>query len=137
MILLQCLSMINKTGTDLRNDELWRLQLLEQIPTFGKLDKINTMSNRWKRHEFSWHLLQEEIDLRYTFWKSHALSATLSWFFSILTHVNWSKSMHYSVKTFEKTSIKFNVPSLPKWQTVLLVFRNIGRSITDEKYFHV
>ena len=136
MISLQCLSMIHKTGTDLRNDELWRLHLLEQIPTFGELDKINTMSNRWKRHEFSWHLLQQGIDLRYTFWKSHALGAALSWFFSILTHVNWSKSMHYSVKTFEKTSIKFHVPSLPKWQTVLLLFRNIGRSITNEKYFH-
>ena len=41
------------------------------------------------------------------FWKSQALGAALSWFFSILTHVNLSKSKHYSVKTFEKTSINF------------------------------
>jgi len=70
------------------------------------------------------------------FWKSQALGAALSWFFSILTHVNLSKSKHYSVKTFEKTSIKFHVTSLPKWQKVLLIFRNIGRSITNENSFH-
>ena len=44
--LLQCLSMIHKTGTNLRNDEILRLLLLEQIPTFGDLDEINIMSNR-------------------------------------------------------------------------------------------
>ena len=33
IILLQCLSMIHKTGTNLRNDEIRRLFLLEQIPT--------------------------------------------------------------------------------------------------------
>ena len=54
--------------------------------------------------------------------------------FSIVTHVNLSKSMYYSVKTFEKTSIKFHVPSLPKW--FLFIFRNIGRSIADENSFH-
>ena len=35
IILLQCLSMIHKTGTNLRNYETWRLLLLEQIPTLG------------------------------------------------------------------------------------------------------
>ena len=54
--------------------------------------------------------------------------------FSIVTHVNLSKSMYYSVKTFEITSIKFHVPCLPKW--FLFIFRNIGRSITDENSFH-
>jgi len=44
--LLQCLSMIHKTGTNLRNDEILRLLLLEQIPTFGELDEMNIMSNR-------------------------------------------------------------------------------------------
>jgi len=58
-ILLQCLSMIHKTGTNLRNDEIWRLLHLEQTPAFGKLDKINIMSNRWKRNKFPWHLLQQ------------------------------------------------------------------------------
>ena len=62
--LLQCLSMIHKNGTNLRNDEMWRLLLLEQIPTFGELDKINITSNRWKRNKFTWHLLQQAIDLR-------------------------------------------------------------------------
>ena len=33
IILLQCLSMIHKTGANLRNDEIWRLLLLVQIPT--------------------------------------------------------------------------------------------------------
>ena len=39
-------------------------------------------------------------------------------------------------ETFEKTSIKFHVPSLPKLKKVLLIFRNICRSITDENSFH-
>ena len=60
----------------------------------------------------------------------------MRWFFSILTHINSSKSKFYLVKIFEKTSIKFHVPSLSKWQKVLLTFRNIGRSITDENFFH-
>ena len=34
IILLQCFSMIHKTGTILRNDEIWKSLLLEQIPTF-------------------------------------------------------------------------------------------------------
>ena len=37
---------------------------------------------------------------------------------------------------FWKTSIRFHVPSLPKWQKVLEVFRNNGRSITDENCFN-
>jgi len=56
--------MIHKTGTNVWNDELWRLHHLEQIPTFGELDKLNIMSNRWKRNQFTWHLLQQGIDLR-------------------------------------------------------------------------
>jgi len=38
--------------------------MLEQLPTFGELDKINIMSNRWKRNKFAWYLLQQRIDLR-------------------------------------------------------------------------
>ena len=57
-------------------------------------------------------------------------------YFSILTHVNLSKSKHDSVKTFEKTSIKFHVPSLTKWQKVSLIFRNTGWSIADEDSYH-
>jgi len=37
IILLQCLSIIHKTGTNLRNDEIWRLLLLVQIPTLVNL----------------------------------------------------------------------------------------------------
>jgi len=59
IILLQCLSMIHKTGTNLRNDEIWRLHHLEQTPAFGELDKINIMSNRWNRNKSPWHLLQQ------------------------------------------------------------------------------
>ena len=76
--------MIQKTGANLRNDELWRLLLLEQIPTFGELDKINIMSKRWKRKKFTWQLLKQGLDLRWTFWKSHALGGALSWFFQSL-----------------------------------------------------
>ena len=127
--------MVHTTGTNLRNDEIWRLRMLEQIPTFGELVKISIMSNRWKRNKFTWHLLQQRIGLTSTVWKSHALGAALSWFFSILTHVNLSRSMHYSEKIFEKTSIKFHVPSLPKWQKVLFILWNIGGSITGEDSF--
>ena len=59
MRLLQCLSMIHKTWTNLRNDEIWRLVLLEQIPTFGELDDKNTGPNHWKRNKFTWNLLQK------------------------------------------------------------------------------
>ena len=62
--------MIHKTGTNLRNDEIWRLLLLVQIPTFGELDKINIMSNCWKRNKITWHLLQQGVDLRKMF-ESH------------------------------------------------------------------
>jgi len=40
-------------------------------------------------------------------------------------------------ENLKKTSIKFHVPSLTKWQKVLLIFKNIGRSITDENSFHL
>jgi len=59
IILLQFLSMIHKTGTNLRNDEILRLLLLEQIPTFGELDDKNTGPNHWKRNNFTWNLLQK------------------------------------------------------------------------------
>ena len=59
IILLQCLLMIHKTVTNLRNDEIWRLLLLDQIPTFGELDDKNTGPNHWKRNNFSWNLLQK------------------------------------------------------------------------------
>jgi len=59
IILLQCFSMIHKTSSNLRNDEIWRLHLLEQIPTFGELDDKNTGPNHWKRNNFSWNLLQK------------------------------------------------------------------------------
>ena len=63
-ILLQCLSMIHKTGTNLRNEVIWRLLLLEQMPTFGDLDDKNTGANHWKRNKLTWYLLQQGIDLR-------------------------------------------------------------------------
>jgi len=56
--------MIHKTGANLRNDEICRLLLSELIPSFGELDKINIMSNRWKRNEITWQLLQQGLDLR-------------------------------------------------------------------------
>ena len=38
-------------------------------------------------------------------------------------------------ENFWKTSIKFHVPSLHKWQKVLEVFINIGLFITEEMVF--
>ena len=51
--------MIHKTGVNLRNDKIWRLLLLEQIPTFGELDDKNTGPNHWIRNNFTWNLLQK------------------------------------------------------------------------------
>ena len=48
IILLQCLSMIQKTGKNHRNDGIRRLLLLEQIPTFGELDDKETEPNHLK-----------------------------------------------------------------------------------------
>ena len=70
IILLQCLSMIHKAGTNLMNDEIWRLLPIKQMPNFGELENKSIMSNRWKRNKFTWHLLQQGIDLRWTF-KNH------------------------------------------------------------------
>ena len=59
ILLLQCLSMIHKTATNLRNDEIWRLLLLGQIPTFRELDDKKIVPNHWKRNNFTWNLLQK------------------------------------------------------------------------------
>jgi len=106
IILLQCLSTIHKAGTNLRNDEIWRLLLLEQIPTFGELDKIGIMSNRWKKKvHLTFVAARDRSEINF-------LKITYTWcrtemIFSILTHVNLSKSMHYLVKTFEKHLLNF------------------------------
>ena len=133
--LLQCLSMIHKTWSNPWNDEIWRLLLLEQTPTFGELDKTNNC-----------RIVEKEISLpdiccskdrsEMNFLKITRTWCSTELIFSILTQVNLSKSKHYSMKTFEKSSMKFYVTSLTKWQKVLLIFRNIGRSITDENSFH-
>ena len=59
IILLQCLSIIHKSGTNLCNEEIWRLLRMEQMPTFGELDDKNTGPNHWKRNKLTWHLLQK------------------------------------------------------------------------------
>ena len=107
IILLQCLSMIHKAGTNLRNDEIWRLLLLEQIPTFGELDKKSIMSNRWKRNKFTWHLLQQGIDLRWTFWNSNALGAELRWFFQSLLTSNFQETSITRWKLLKKHLLNF------------------------------
>jgi len=107
IILLQCLSMIHKTGKNLRNDEIWRLILLEQIPPFVELDKISIMSNRWKRNKFTWHLLQQGIHLRLTFWKSHALGAELRWFFQSLHMSTCQKASVSKWKLLKKHLLNF------------------------------
>jgi len=107
MSLLQCLSMIHKTRANLRNDEIWRLLLLEQIPTFGELDKINIMSNRWKRNKITWQLLQQVIDLRWTFRKSHAIAAALSCIFQSLHMSICQKASMTQWKLLKKRLLNF------------------------------
>jgi len=97
--------MIHKTGTNLRNEEIWRLLLLEQIPTFGELDDKNTGLNHRKRNKFTWHLLQ-----KYAVWNealeyhTHLVQQS---FCSILEQSNPSKTKHYSVWALEKRLLNF------------------------------
>ena len=115
IILLQCLSMIHKSGTNLRNEEIWRLLLLEQIPTFVELDDKNTGPNHWKRNKFAWHMLQE-----CAVWNKalgyHTLGA------AVFLLDPWTKqSVKYQAllnMNFGKTS------SLNKCQLVSLTFKN-------------
>jgi len=89
IILLQCLSMIYKTGTNLWNDEIWRLLLLKQIPTFGEQDDKKTGPNHWKINNFTWNLLQKCADWNKALgYHSHLVQHC---FFSILEPSNPSK----------------------------------------------
>jgi len=66
IILLQCLSMIHKTWTNFRNEEIWRLLLLEQIPTFGELDDKNTgpiIEKEISSPDICWRNVKFEIKL--------------------------------------------------------------------------
>jgi len=133
IILLQCLSMIHKTGANLRNDEIWRLLLLEQIPTFGELDDKNTGPNHWKRNNFTWNLLQKSAVWHKALgYHTHLLQHC---FCMILKQSNPKKNV--TQHELRKMSSKFHVPSLTKWQKVLLIFKNIGPSVTEENSFHV
>ena len=135
IILLQCLSMIHKTGTNLRNDEIWRLLHLEQIPTFGELDKRNIMSNCWKKKSLPDICCSKDRSEINVLKITRTCCSTELIFFNPYT-CQFVKKQALLSKTFEKTSIKIHVPSHTKWEKVLLIFRNIGRSIADENSFH-
>jgi len=106
MSLLQCSSMIHKTGANLRNDEIWRLHLLEQIPTFGELDKKTLC-----------RIVEKEISLpdnccskdrpEINFQKSHALGAALSCFFQSLHMSICQKASITKWKRLKKHLSKF------------------------------
>ena len=105
IILLQCLSMIQKTWTNHCNEEIWKLLLLVQIPTFGELDDKNTGANHWKRNKFTWNLLRKcavwNEALEY---HTHLVQQC---FCSILEQSNPSKTEHYSVWASEKRLLNF------------------------------
>ena len=103
--------------------------------SFCEQDMWNIMSNRWNKKKVYLTIVAARDTSEINFLKITRTCCSTELMFSIITHVNLSKSKHYSVKTFEKTSIKFHVPSHPK--RFLFIFRNIGRSITDENSFHV
>ena len=55
---------------------------------------------------------------------------------------NFARSLNKAIRKknvaqheLRKISSNFHVPSLPKWQKVLLIFRNVGPSVTEENFF--
>ena len=121
IFLLQCLSMIHKTGKNLRNEVIWRLLLLEKMPTFGELDDKNTGANHWKGNKFTWHLLRKcavwNKALEY-----HTLGAAV--FLLDLWTKKCVKNQPLLIMSFGKTSNTFHVRSLNKCQLVSLIFKN-------------
>ena len=105
IILLQFLSMIHKTGTNQRNEKVWRLLLLEQMSTFGELNHKNTGPNHWNRNKFTWKLLQE-----CAVWNKalgyHTLGAAV--FLLDPWTKQFVKNKHYSVWTSEKRPVSTN-----------------------------
>ena len=94
------LAMIHKTGTNHRNEKIWRLLLLEQMSTFGELDDKSTGTNHWKRNKLTWHILQEcAVWNKALEYHTHLVQQC---FCSILEQSNPSKSKHYSVWSSEK-----------------------------------
>jgi len=98
--------MIHKTGSNLSNEEIWRLLLLEQIPTFGELDHKNTAPNHWKRNKFTWHLLQKcAVWNKALEYHTHLVQQC---FWSILEQSNPSRNKHYLVWASEKRLVSTN-----------------------------
>ena len=98
--------MLHKTGTNHRNEKIWRLLLLEQMSTFGELDDKNTGTNHWKRNKFTWHILQE-----CAVWNKaleYHIQLVQQCFCSILEQSNPSKNKHYYVWTSEKRPVSTN-----------------------------
>ena len=115
IILLQCLSMIHKTGTNLRNEEIWRLHLLMQILPFCELDDNHTGLNHWKRNTFTWHLLQKcAVWNKAHEYHTHVVQRC---FCSILEQSIPSKNKHYSVLNSEKPllNVTFLVSTNASW----------------------
>jgi len=105
VILLQFLPVIHKTGTNLRNEKIWRLHLLEHIHNFGELDDKNTGPNHWKRNKFTWHMLQKcEVWKKALEYHTHLVQQC---FWSILEQSNPSKNKHYTVWASEKCLLNF------------------------------
>ena len=121
IILLQCSSMIHKTWTNLSNEEISRLLLLEQIPTL-----VN-----WMTKTLGWIvekvISSPDICCRNVQFEINLINITHTWCSSVFT-----RSLNKAIRqkksllsmSFAKSSIKFLVPSLNKCQLVSLIFKN-------------
>jgi len=84
--------------------QIWD-SLLEHIPIFGELDKINIMSNHWKRNKFTWNLLEKcAVWNKALQYHTHLVQHC---FYSITEQSNSSKTKHHSVWVSEKYLFNF------------------------------
>jgi len=112
IILLQCLSMIDKTGTNLSNKEIRRLLLLEQIPTL-----VNWMTKtlgRFNEKEIS----LPDICCRNVQFETKLLNVTHTWGRSVFA-------------TFLKKEIrqKTSITQYELWKNVYWISRSLSQQM--------
>ena len=113
--LLQCLSMIHKTGTNRRNDGIWRLLLLDRYLPLG-----NWMTRKLGRI-IEKEIISPETCCRNVQFEIKLHSITHTW-----CSIDFARSLNKAIHQrkallsmgFGKMSIKFHVSSLNKCQLV-------------------
>ena len=119
--------------SDLSSHQMWYHTHFGTDTYFGELDDKNTGPNHWKRNNFTWNLLQKcAVWHKALGYQTHLLQIVFAWSFNKAI-----SKKNVTQHELRKMSLEFHVPSLPKWQKVLLIFRNICPSVTEEKSFHV